>query len=305
MPSDAVVCLPFDDWDEHLTAPDGVEVVVWRSGSTAPAPPPEVTFYVPEYMGPARTVEVVTELPRLSVVQTLTAGVDNVLPQLRPGVVLCNARGVHDASTAELAVGLVLASQRGLDDFVRAQVTGSWAHRRYPSLADRRVVVLGAGAVGQAIADRLAAFEVDLVLVGRRRRAGVHGLDEVPELLAAADIVVLAVPLDDATHHLVDAAFLARLPAGALVVNVARGPVVDTDALLAEVGTGRLRAALDVTDPEPLPADHPLWRAPGVLISPHVGGDSTAFLPRAYRLLQRQLTRYATGQPLDNVVGGG
>lgn len=123
-------------------------------------------------------------------------------------------------------------------------------------------------------------------------------------LLPMADAVILAVPYGPDTHHLVDTAFLGALPDGALVVNVARGPVIQTDALLAELVSGRLRAALDVTDPEPLPSDHPLWRAPNVFITPHVGGDTSAFLPRAWRLLQQQLDRFAAGVELANVVVG-
>jgi phosphoglycerate dehydrogenase-like enzyme len=166
------------------------------------------------------------------------------------------------------------------------------------------VVVVGAGSVGGAVAARFRAFETDVVLVGRTARAGVHGVDELPQLLSLADVVVLAVPLTPQTERMVDADFLAHLRDGTLLVNVARGRVVDTDALLAELRTGRICAALDVTDPEPLPPGHPLWRLPGVLVSPHVGGDTTAFLPRARRMLQEQLTRYAEGVPLANVVAG-
>ncbi|MDQ1247005.1 MAG: hypothetical protein QG597_1374 [Actinomycetota bacterium] len=156
--------------------------------------------------------------------------------------------------------------------------------------------------MGQAIGARLAPFDVDLVPVARSSRTGVNGVEELDALLPSADIVVLAVPLTDATRGLLNARRLALLPDDALVVNVARGPVIDTDALLAEVSTGRLRAALDVTDPEPLPADHPLWRAPGVLITPHIGGDTTAFPPRAQALLTAQLRRYCAGEPLVGVV---
>lgn len=264
-----------------------------------------VRFYVPEYMGPASTLEVLASLPSLEVVQTLTAGYDDVLSHLPDGVALCNAAGVHDASTAELAVGLAIAGLRGFAGFVRAQDQGIWLHARHDALADRRVLLMGAGAVGSAIAERLRPFEVQLEVVGTRARPGVHGVDELDQLLPTAEVVVLAVPYGDATHHLVDAEFLATLPDGALVVNVSRGAVVDTDALLAELQTGRLRAALDVTDPEPLPPDHPLWRAPNVVITPHVGGDTSAFLPRAWRLLQEQLTRYAAGEPLTNLVRAG
>lgn len=297
-----LVWLPDDDWSEQLKVPTGVTVEVWRGGQPLPANVGQVAFYVPEYMGPPETLEVMTEMPRLQVVQTLTAGVDDVLGALPAGVTLCNAAGVHDASTAELAVGLTIASLRGFPGFLRAQDQGAWLHARHDSLADRRVLLMGAGSVGRAIAARLAPFEVDLRVVASAARGGVHGPDELPELLPTADVVILAIPYGPVTHHLVSAAFLASLPDGALLVNVARGPVVDTDALLAELSSGRLRAALDVTDPEPLPPDHALWHAPNVLITPHVGGDTSAFLPRAWLLLQQQLTRFASGKPLDNVV---
>lgn len=299
------VWLPFDDWADHLTLPTGVEVDVWRSGLPLPSSAARVTYYVPEYMGPPSTLEVIDSLPALEVVQTLTAGYDDVVPHLREDVALCNAAGVHDASTAELAVGLAIAGLRGLPAFLRAQDRATWLHARHDSLADRRVLLLGAGAVGSAIAARLRPFEVRLDVVARRARDGVHGVEALAALLGTAEVVILAVPYGPETHRLVDAAFLAALPDAALLVNVARGSVVDTEALLAELTSGRLRAALDVTDPEPLPPDHPLWRAPNVLITPHVGGDTTAFLPRAWRLLQQQLDRYAAGEPLANLVRTG
>ncbi len=245
-------------------------------------------------------------MPSLEVVQTLTAGVDDVAPLVRDGVTLCNAAGVHDASTAELAVGLTIASLRHLDDFARAMPDGRWLYERHESLADKRVVVVGFGSIGRAIARRLAGFECEIVGVARTERQvdgiHVHTFADLPDLLPTADVVILIVPLTDQTRGLVDAAFLARMPAGALLVNVSRGPVVDTDALLAATERGHVRAALDVTDPEPLPPEHPLWRTPGVLISPHVGGNTSAFLPRARRLVAEQLGRWAAGEPLANVV---
>ncbi len=302
---DRLVCVPFDDWADHVDPPEGLELVVWRPGRPWPDRVAEVTFYVPEYMGPTEALTALRELPGLQVVQTLTAGYDDVLAHCPAGVVVCNAAGVHDASTAELVVGLILASLRGFAGFAEGQRLGEWRHVTRPALADRRVVIVGAGSVGRAVAGRLAAFEVELTLVGRRARAGVVGVDRLPELLSVADVVVLTVPLTDETHRMFDAAALARLPDGALLVNASRGPVVDTDALLVELNRGRLAAALDVTDPEPLPLGHPLWSAPGVVITPHVGGDTSAFLPRAWALLRDQLTRYAAGTPLRNVVSGG
>ncbi|HSN06912.1 MAG TPA: 2-hydroxyacid dehydrogenase [Candidatus Angelobacter sp.] len=304
--------LVLQPWADHAEvlgfADEGLEVEVY-DGGTEPAGEvlDRVTFYVPPYMGPERTLELLARMPRLRVVQTLTAGVDNVWPFLPDGVTLCNAAGVHDASTAELAVGLILASLRRIDEFARAQATGEWRHDRFDALADKRVLVVGAGRVARALVRRLEPFEVEITVVGRTRRethdgSVVHGSDELPELLPGHDVVVLIVPQTVETTGLVDAAFLARMRRGALLVNVARGGVVVTDDLLAAVRRGHVRAALDVTDPEPLPVDHPLWTAPGVLISPHVGGDTTAFLPRAHLLVAQQLRRWRLGEPLENVM---
>ncbi|MEZ0090646.1 2-hydroxyacid dehydrogenase [Streptacidiphilus sp. EB129] len=271
------------------------EVAVW-DGST---PPPSqqlldgVEFFCLPYLRHAAAVPLLARMPALRTVQTLTAGVDDVVPHLPPGVGLNNARGLHDASTAELAVTLVLASLRGVPQFVRNQAVGHWDQSFQPALADRTVLIVGYGSIGAAVEERLRPFECEVVRVARSARTAPHGpvhaLADLPELLPAADVVLLLVPLTAETRHLADAGFLSRLRDGALLVNVARGPVVDTKALLAELESGRLRAALDVTDPEPLPADHPLWRAPNVLITPHVGGPSSAFLPRALRLLRATL----------------
>ncbi|PYC74470.1 dihydrofolate reductase [Streptomyces tateyamensis] len=276
-----------------------------------PGPPPaellaRVELLVTPYLRTGTVLPLLSAMPRLRVVQTQTAGVDDILPHLPAGVTLCNARGVHDASTAELAVALTLAALRDIPGFVRGQDVEQWRAGFYPALADRRVLIVGYGSVGAAIEDRLLPFEVAVERVARTARteaAGpVHALADLPALLPGADVVILAVPLTAETAGLVDAEFLAAMPDGALLVNVARGPVVRTEALLAELTAGRLRAALDVTDPEPLPAGHPLWHAPGVLISPHVGGSSSAFQPRADRLVAAQLTRFAAGEPLANVI---
>jgi phosphoglycerate dehydrogenase-like enzyme len=217
-------------------------------------------------------------------------------------VSLCNAVGVHDASTAELAVALVLASLRGIDDFARAMPHGEWIHDRRSSLVDRNVLIIGAGGVGQAIAHRLIPFGTEVTLVARSQRTGVVASSELPSLLPEADIVVLAVPLNMHTSGLVDESFLSQMREGSLLVNVARGGVVDTQALVRHAQQGRIRAALDVTDPEPLPPEHPLWRIPGVLISPHVGGDTSAFLPRARALVEQQISRWRSKDPLMHVV---
>jgi phosphoglycerate dehydrogenase-like enzyme len=262
----------------------------------------QVGFYVPAYMGPRSSLELIAHMPNLEVVQLLTVGFDAALEYVPDHVILCNAVGVHDASTAELAVALVLASLRGIDDFARAMPHGEWIHDRRTSLVDRRVVIIGAGGVGQAIANRLIPFEAEVTLVARSQRPGVVAISELSGLLPEVDIVILAVPLDEHTSGLVDDSFLSRMRDGALLVNVSRGGVVDTQALVRHAQQGRIRAALDVTDPEPLPPEHPLWRIPGVLISPHVGGDTSAFLPRARALVEQQISLWHSGEPLAHVV---
>ncbi|WP_457029652.1 2-hydroxyacid dehydrogenase [Kitasatospora sp. P5_F3] len=266
----------------------------------------EVEFFVVPYTYTSAAVPLLARMPRLRVVQSLSAGVEELLPAVPTGVALCNARGVHDASTAELALTLVLSSLRGVPGFVRAQEAASWQGGSFASLADRTVLLVGHGSIGAAVEERLVPFECNVLRVARSARTAargpVHALADLPDLLPRADVVVLTVPLTDETRGLVDAAFLAAMKDGALLVNVARGAVVDTGALLAELRGGRLAAALDVTDPEPLPAGHPLWQAPNTLITPHVGGNSSAFLPRALRLIRTQLERFLAGEPLENVV---
>jgi phosphoglycerate dehydrogenase-like enzyme len=281
-----------------------VRVEVFTGEREPPASVSEVDFYVAPYSFSPAALAVMGQMSSLRVLQLLTAGFEHVLEFVPRGVTVCNARGVHDASTSELAVALILASLRGIPDFVRGQAARQWLHADYPSLADKTVLILGYGSIGAAIERRLLPFETTVIRVASRAKADVevHGVDELPDLLPAVDIVVVIAPLTPNTRHLVNADFLAAMRDGALVVNVARGAIVDTAALLAELRSGRLRAALDVTDPEPLPADHPLWEAPGLLISPHVGGNSSAFLPRARALVRDQVSRFVAGEPVENVV---
>ncbi|WP_105970650.1 2-hydroxyacid dehydrogenase [Streptomyces geranii] len=291
--------------------PEGPNYLFWNGDQDYPGDPADCAFYVVPYMRPVEVcVRPLPDMTGVQVLQTLSAGVDNIQPglaRLHAGVRLCNARGVHEASTGELTLALILASLRGIPDFVRAQDKGEWLGGFRPALADKSVLIVGYGSIGAAIEDRLAPFELARVArVARSERTTargpVHPLTELPALLPAADVVILATPLTEQTRGLVDSEFLARMKDGALLVNVARGPVVDTKALLAELESGRLTAALDVTDPEPLPPGHPLWQAPGVLISPHVGGPTSAFRPRAERLLADQLSRFMNQEPLRNVI---
>lgn len=312
MTADVWLPIPADEID-GLPAPaeSGLTYRFWDGGRDFPADPADCVYYVVPYMkGMEVAIRPLPAMRSVRVVQTLSAGIDHVepgLPLLPEGVRLCNAKGVHEASTAELTLALILASLRGIPAFVRGQDAEEWRDGFYPALADKSVLIVGYGSIGAAIEDRLAPFECARVArVARSARATERGevraLADLPELLPDADVVIVSTPLTEQTKGLVGADFLARMKDGALLVNVARGPVVDTKALLAEVDCGRLTAALDVTDPEPLPAGHPLWHAPGVLISPHVGGSTSAFMPRAKRLLVEQLTRFAAGEPLRNVV---
>ncbi len=303
--TEPLVWLPFDP-DLLDPAPPGLryEVVVPSDQERIPDSVSEVELYVPPYRFSEPDSALIPRMTSLKVVQTMTAGVEHVRPYVPDGVVLCNGRGIHDASTAELAMTLMLAALRGVPGFVRAQDLGVWAPATRPALADSRVLIVGYGAIGEALERRLDGFEVEVVRVARRPRDGVHGYDELAGLLPSADVVVLIVPLTGQTRGMVDASFLAAMQDGALLVNVARGAVVNTDALVTELGRGRIAAALDVTDPEPLPPGHPLWDCPNLLVTPHVGGASSAMEPRAYRLVRDQLACFATGEPLKNVMTG-
>lgn len=285
--------------------PDNLELDCYTGGEF-PATADEVEFYIHPYLGDPDPWERFDELPKLKVVQIQSAGYEDIKPYIPEGVTLCNAAGVHDASTAEIAVALSLALGRHLDDFARNQTTGTWRPQFGNSIADKRVTILGYGRIGQAIERRLTGFEVaSITRIARRARTEpvpVRPNTELDEVLPRTDVLFVITPLTPETENLIDKHALSLLPDGAQVINVGRGRLVDTDALVAETGTGRLTAGLDVTEPEPLPTDHPLWRTPGVLISPHVGGASSAFYPRSAALMSAQLRRYATGQPLENVI---
>ncbi|MCT1874715.1 2-hydroxyacid dehydrogenase [Brevibacterium luteolum] len=283
-----------------------VDLVVYsaeeKSDKTSPD---DVDVLILPYTDAEPTIEMIPQLENLKTVLLQTTGYDPVA-HLTGDYTIATASGVHTGGTAELAVALVLAKLRGIDAAARDMVSRTWNHRRRRSLQDRRVLVVGVGEIGDAIAARLEPFDVELTRVASRARTDdrgqVHGPDELPKLLPHAEVVILITPLTEATHHLVDAAFLAQLPDNALVVNVARGPVVDTDALVEELRSGRLQAALDVVDPEPLPENHPLWGTPNTLLTPHIGGDTTAFEPRIVQMLTEQVRRINDGQQPLNIV---
>jgi phosphoglycerate dehydrogenase-like enzyme len=288
--------------------PAGVEISVLASpADRLPGEPDKVEFWVPPFLSGEDTAALADRMSGLRVVQLLTAGADAWIGRLGAGVTLCDARGVHDAPTSEWAMTAILSSLRRFDHFARAQGESRWSYDDYAptdELAGKRVLIVGAGSIGAALAARLTPFEVEITHVARTARDGVHPVSELPELLGEADVVVLLVPLTGRTRGMVDRRFLAAMRDGALLVNAARGPVVDTAALIEELATGRISAAADVTDPEPLPADSPLWSMPNLLLTPHVAGSVLGTRRRCYALVGSQLRRYVAGEPLDNQVLG-
>jgi phosphoglycerate dehydrogenase-like enzyme len=303
--STIVVSLPSETVRTAVGAlPDGAEPVLWAMDG--PPPAPRIDLVVAPYLAKPGQVLAHLEGVETALVQSQSIGYDGVAEALPPGHVFANASSVHETATAELTLALILAARRGIPGFVRDAGLGRWAPALYPGLADCTVLLVGIGGVGRAIEARLAPFETTVLRVASRARTDekgvVHGLDELATLLPAADVVVLAVPLTDATTHLVDERFLSSMRDGALLVNIARGAVVDTDALLRHTASGRLSAALDVTDPEPLPGGHPLLALPNVLVTPHVGGLSAAMMPRMGRLVRVQVDRLLEGREPLNVV---
>jgi phosphoglycerate dehydrogenase-like enzyme len=303
------VWIPHEDGRALLGAvPDEVTLEVAERADRLPSDPAEVAFWVPPFLALSDSVRLAAKMPALSAVQLLSAGADAWVGRLPPGVTLHDARGVHDSSTAEWVVSAILSYLRDFPAFARAQARHEWSYARYvptDELAGKHVLIVGAGSIGKAVTARLAPFEVTVTSVARSARPGVHAVAELPALLPAADVVVVIVPLTEETRGLISAGFLAAMKDGALLVNAARGPVADTAALVDALSTGRIGAAVDVTEPEPLPAGHPLWDLPNVLITPHVAGSVRGLFPRAYRLVGAQLRRFVAGEPLENEVVGG
>ena len=253
-------------------------------------------------------IEAIARIDGLRVVQTMSAGVDRIVDLIPSGIILCDASGVHDVRVAEWIVMAILASNRRLPQLLEAQRAGSWRHSeaaRGDDLDGARVLVLGYGSIGRAVEERLRPFGAVVDRVARRDREGIHPLADLPDLVPRADILVVLLPLTPETRGFVSSGILSSMKPGSLLVNASRGAVVDTAALMAELAGGRIRAALDVTDPEPLPDGHPLWSMPGVLITPHIAGDVSREEDRAWALVADQVGRLARGEPLRNVVTDG
>jgi len=284
--------------------PECVEIHAIPADGSLPSGIPDAEIVIPPVRSRA-VLERLAHMPGLAVVQSASAGTDWLEPWVPAGVTLCNARGTRDTAVAEWVLAAILSMEKRLSSFVQAQAERRWRAAMLDELCCKRALIVGYGSIGQRVASMLEAFQVEVQAVAATARGEVHGVERLPELLALADIVVLLVPLTEQTRGLFDERMLARMPAGSLLVNASRGAVLDTDALLAHLLAGRLRAALDVTDPEPLPEQHPLWSAPGVMITPHIAGDSPQAEERVYRLIGDQIRRYVRHEPLLNVVRDG
>ena len=295
------VLVPDEQGVAALAGIDGITAVRYDPAKPLPT---DAEVLVPPFLAVTDPAVYVEPLPSLRLIQLLTAGAENWVGRIPDHVRLSVARGAHGGSTAEWALGALIAIYRELIPFEKSRQAREWAYRPTDTLQDKRVLVLGAGDLGRRMRRRLEASDATATLVGSRARDGVHGIDEVPGLLAEHDAVVLMVPLTARTTRMVDADFLARMPDGSVLVNAARGKVVDTDALLAELTAGRLRAALDVTDPEPLPPGHPLWTAPGLLLTPHIAGSVPGQSRRSYAVAAAEIARFAAGKDPENLVHG-
>ncbi|WP_267424987.1 MULTISPECIES: 2-hydroxyacid dehydrogenase [unclassified Curtobacterium] len=303
----SIVTLPFAELvDRFGPVPDGIELDVWDVEAPYGRPDDVAIAFLPFYFAGRHRWQYVHDLPNLQLLQLPSAGYEHALPHVPGHAALANGRGIHDDETAELAVGLTLTVLREIGAFQFDRAAGIWDARETRSLADRSVTVVGYGAIGGAIATRFEAFKTDVRVVARTAREQdgrhVHAFGELPELARTTDVLVLIAPLTDETEGLVDADLLSALPDGAVVVNVARGKVVDTDALVAELQSGRLSAGLDVTDPEPLPEGHPLWTTPNTVLTPHVGGNTDLSVPRSIELMRRQVAALAEGQAFENLI---
>lgn len=297
------VLVPDEAGEIALAGVEGIEVV--RYGDDGPLPAADrAEVLVPGFLVAADPAPYLAQLPKLRFIQLLSAGAEMWVGRVPEHIMLSVARGAHGASTAEWALATLLAVYRDLIPFERERVERTWVRRPTETLLDKNVLVIGAGDLGTQLKRRLDACDAHTTLVAATARDGVHGIDEVPDLLGSHDAVVLMVPLTPATTNMVDAEFLSRMRDGAVLVNAARGKVVDTDALVAELVAGRLRAALDVTEPEPAPAEHPLWTAPGLLLTPHVAASVTGYEGRSYAVAAAEIARFAAGERPHNLVHG-
>lgn len=285
-----------------LNVPFGFKVISTDLTQLSNQERENIEIYIPKYMGGVEVWSEIANLPNLKVVQLLMAGYDDALPHMRKGLRLCNAKGVHDQSTAELGVALMLAHFLGIKSYVKNMESGRWDGAQRNSLYGKKIAIVGAGSIGTRLKEMLIIFKVECTLFARSAREEIKKMSDFSKQISEFDVVVLTLPLTSESRHLIAKKELSSMKPGALLVNLARGAVVNTGDLICALKEGSITAALDVTDPEPLPSNHELWRCPNVIISPHVGGNSSAFEPQARQFLEEQIKRYADNGALVNEI---
>lgn len=288
-------------WDD-LTIPAGWTITNAELETMSAQDLSNISIYVPRYMVGVKALSYMEKMPNLQLLQLLMAGYDDAIAFMKDGQKLCNARGVHDFSTSELAISMILAHFKNHAEFAHHQTQGTWHHKTAGSLYGKRIAIVGAGSIGSKLASMLTIFETQVDLFASYAREKIKCIDDLSANAHLYDCIVLVVPLNDKTRNLIDKKILGAMKDGSLIVNVARGPVIDTQDLVDELSKGRISAALDVTDPEPLPNNHPLWSMANCQIIPHVGGDSEAFEPQARKYLEQQFAEIAQGLPLRNEI---
>jgi phosphoglycerate dehydrogenase-like enzyme len=291
----------WSQWSD-LNLPESLKSVSTNGKVPSPEDFDKITFYVPLYLGGTAAIADIPKMTSLKVVQSLLAGVEDLAKIVPENVLLCNAAGVHDESTAELAIGLAIATRRGFAQFASNQQKGVWIHSRNSSLTDSKIAIVGYGSIGKNIERKLGSFDVSIKIFTRSGHDGTTNIAEFDRKIGDFDIVILILPLNLESHNFMNSNRLAKMKHGSSLINVARGGIVDTDALYKELQSGRISAGIDVTNPEPLPENHPLWSAPNLIITPHVGGDSTAFEQRGRALVEFQAQQFSEGRALKNIV---
>jgi phosphoglycerate dehydrogenase-like enzyme len=271
-----------------------LRVLAWDHGPL-PAEAASTDVFVPWVTDRQATRRALSRLPASSWVCSISSGIDWFIEAVPPGVLVTGGQGLRSRACAEWVVAVTLQLVRGLDTFARQQRAREWQPSCFGTLHGATVLLLGHGAIGRAVEERLRPFGCEFLRVARRARPGVHTSEDLPDLIGEADVIVVAVPLTDSTQRLIDQKFLAAMRRGALLVNVARGPIVDTEALDEALRDGHIQAAIDVTDPEPLPSGHRLFSAPGLIITPHISGVIPGFADSACRFVAEQIIRRVSG----------
>jgi phosphoglycerate dehydrogenase-like enzyme len=301
--------------------PEGIELIPISDKLNREA---EIDVWIPDPF-PTRAMRAWPRLRGVKLIISMLAGTEWIPPLAGPHVTICNAQGAHNIATAEWVIAAIMAMLKYFPLYIDVQRSGVWKRRfdapphyaaitgdatpfhppvMLEELAGKRVLLVGYGEIGKEIEQMLAPFRVELTRVARsaRREPKVHAATEIDALIPSADIIILIVPATDETRGLIGPAQFALMRQGALLVNAARGPVVYTDALVEALKAGKIRAAIDVTDPEPLPEGHPLWSCPNLLITPHVAASSPQFAANALRIAADEVRRYISGEPLCHVI---